>query len=56
MKCDKLLRGCRHDINMSVAKGRVATDQMMNNITVQAYCFYFYFLNIVLFVCLFVFL
>lgn len=38
---------------MSVVKGRVATDQMMRNIIIQAYCFLLSFFYIALFVMFF---
>ena len=60
MKCNKLLQGCRHDVNMSVTKKKkthvVAIDQWMNNIIMEANLFFFFnvcfylFLYILLFV------
>lgn len=43
MKCDELLRGCRHDINMSLMKNLVAIDQLVKNIIMEANFFFFFF-------------
>lgn len=43
MKCDESLRGCRHDVNMSLMKNLVAIDQLVKNIIMEANFFFFFF-------------